>query len=276
IQRLVEDYKKIRNTIRFLLGNLYDFEVEDALCPEELHHFDRWMLSYLQKLLQEVHRHYENYAFHRVYHLVRNFCSVELSSLYLDVLKDRLYIYAPYSWERKSAQTVLYRLAEALITSTAPFLSFTAEEAWEHLRGINPGLPESVFMHKIPEPEERLMDGTLLEDYRFLLSLRDMVMSTLETARREKSINHPYEAQVFLWGEGLEKLKDYEDYLKYIFTVSGVEFKEGGQYRLEEGGLKVGVSRAEGRKCPRCWLYYPEEEFEGEVCKRCAGVLQKV
>ncbi|MCX8164410.1 MAG: isoleucine--tRNA ligase [Aquificaceae bacterium] len=275
IQKLVEDYKKIRNTIRFLLGNLYDFRMENSLQYEELHHFDRWMLSYLQRLLQEVHKHYKNYAFHRVYHLVRNFCSVELSSLYLDVLKDRLYVYAPNSWERRSAQTVLYRLAETLITSIAPFLSFTAEEAWEYMRLINPELPENVFMHQIPKPEERLIDNALLEDYRFLLNLRDVVMKALEIARKEKSINHPYEAQVFLWGE-VQGARKYEDYLKYLFTVSGVEFGEGGQYRLEDGGLKVGISRAGGSKCPRCWLYYEKEEFEGEICKRCAGVLQEV
>lgn len=279
IQRLVEDYKKIRNTIRFLLGNLYDYRPEDAVAFEELHHFDRWMLSYLQKVLQEVHQHYQSYAFHRVYHLIRNFCSVELSSLYLDVLKDRLYIYAPDSWERRSAQTVLYHLAEALITSIAPFLSFTAEEAWEHLRSINPQLPESVFMHSIPTPRKELIDETLLKDYQLLISLREDVMKAIELARKDKAINHPYEAQVFLWGEGLEVAKSYEDYLKYFFTVSSVKFEEGGAYKVDGEavkGVKVGVSRAEGSKCPRCWLYYPEEEFEGEVCKRCASVLQRI
>ncbi|MEJ7556088.1 MAG: class I tRNA ligase family protein, partial [Aquificaceae bacterium] len=279
IQRLVEDYKKIRNTIRFLLGNLYDFEVSKAVPYGELHHFDRWMLSYLQKLLQEVHKHYQEYAFHRVYHLIRNFCSVELSSLYLDVLKDRLYVYAPNSWERRSAQTVLYALAEALITSIAPFLSFTAEEAWEHLRKINPELPESVFMHHMPQGKEELIDEKLLKDYEYLIRLREDVMKAIEIARRDKAVNHPYEAQVFLWGEGLEVAREYEDYLKYFFTVSRVKFSEGGRYVIEGEevkGIRVGVSPAEGKKCPRCWLYYPEEEFEGEVCKRCAGVLQEI
>ncbi|MFN3976359.1 MAG: isoleucine--tRNA ligase [Aquificaceae bacterium] len=279
IQRLVEDYKKIRNTIRFLLGNLYDYRQEDEIAFEELHHFDRWALSYLQKVLQEVHRHYQSYAFHRVYHLIRNFCSVELSSLYLDVLKDRLYIYAPDSWERRSAQKVLYHLAEALITSIAPFLSFTAEEAWEHLRKINPHLPESVFMHSIPTPREDLTDEGLLKDYEVLIRLREDVMKAIELARRDKVINHPYEAQVFLWGEGLDLAKRYEDYLKYFFTVSSVRFEEGGIYKVDGEavkGVKVGVSKAGGNKCPRCWLYYPEEEFEGEVCKRCASVLQRI
>lgn len=279
LQRLVEDYKKIRNTIRFLLGNLYDFSAEKRLPMHELHHFDRWMLSYLQDILSELHRHYENYAFHRVYHLIRNFCSVELSSLYLDVLKDRLYVYAPDSYERRSAQTVLYEIAVALITSIAPFLSFTAEEAWEHLKCVDPSLPESVFLHEIPKPDLRKRDEELLKDYEKLIKVRDDVLKTIELARKDKEISHPYEAQVFIWGQSsiTEKLKKYEDYLKYFFTVSSVVFHEGGDYRFPSEnweGLNVGVSKARGLKCPRCWLYYPEEDFEGEVCSRCAKVLE--
>ena len=278
LQRLVEDYKKIRNTIRFLLGNLYDFSPEKAISFENLHHFDRWMLSYLQGFLKEVNEHYQNYAFHRVYQLVRNFCSVELSSLYLDVLKDRLYVYAPDSYERRSAQTVLYELALALITSISPFLSFTAEEAWEHLRKINPKLEESVFMHLIPEPDQSKVDQKLLQDYELLIKVRDDVMRAIELARKDKKINHPYEAHVFVWGkdEVLGKLREYEDYLKYFFTVSKVSFEEGGDYRVESEyfeGFYVGVERVGGQKCPRCWLYYEPEEFEGDVCKRCALVL---
>ncbi|MFN3870033.1 MAG: isoleucine--tRNA ligase [Aquificaceae bacterium] len=279
IQRLVEDYKKIRNTIRFLLGNLYDYSPEKAIAYESLHTFDRWMLSYLQKFLKQVHQYYQSYAFHRVYHLIRNFCSVELSSIYLDVLKDRLYIYGEDSWERRSAQSVLYSLAQALITSIAPFLSFTAEEAWEHLRKIDPQLPESVFMFSIPSPREDLIDQELLKDYEYILSLREEVMAAIELARKDKTINHPYEAKVYLWGKNLEIAQKHEDYLKYLFTVSYVVFSEGGDYIRQAESLKevwVGVSRAEGKKCPRCWLYYPEEEFEGEVCNRCAKVLQRV
>ncbi|MFN3599454.1 MAG: isoleucine--tRNA ligase [Aquificaceae bacterium] len=279
IQRLVEDYKKIRNTIRFLLGNLHDYTPEKAIPYESLHPFDRWMLSYLQNILKQVHQHYQSYAFHRVYHLIRTFCSVELSSIYLDVLKDRLYIYGEDSWERRSAQRVLYSLAQALITSIAPFLSFTAEEAWEHLRKIDLSLPESVFMFSIPSPREELTDQELLRDYEYLLSLREEVMLAIESARRDKAINHPYEAKVYLWGDGLEIAQKHKDYLKYLFTVSYVVFSEGGDYKIQGESLKnvwVGVSKAEGKKCPRCWLYYPEEEFEGEICKRCAKVLQGV
>ncbi|MFN3814162.1 MAG: isoleucine--tRNA ligase [Aquificaceae bacterium] len=278
IKRVVEDYKKIRNTLRFLLANLYDFSPEKAVPYEGLHHFDRWMLSYLQKVLQQAHSFYKGYAFHRVYHIIRNFCAVELSSLYLDVLKDRLYVYPPDSLERRSAQTVLFELSKTLTTLMAPFLSFTAEEVWEHLRHIDEKLPGSVFMSEIPKVREELIDGELLEDYSNLLRIRDDVMKAIESARKGKEINHPYEARIYLWGNEhtLTLLKKYEDYLKFYFTVSQVVLDSGGRHtELSENyeGLYVGVERAEGRKCPRCWMYYREEEFFGEVCERCAKAI---
>ncbi len=282
IKNLVDDYRKIRNTLRFIISNLYDFNpAEDRIPVEELHHFDRWMLSYLQGVLKEVHRHYENYTFHRVYHLIRNFCATTLSSLYLDVLKDRLYVYSPNSWERRSAQTVLYELLIALTTSVAPFLSFTAEELWEHIRKIDGSLPESVFFYEIPLPNDSLILKELEEDYSKLIAVRDEVMRVLERARRENLIRHPYEAKVYIQAEGgiRELLEKYQDYLSFFLTVSQVELTKGGDI-VEDGeeidNLRVGVSKAEGKKCPRCWIYYVEEEFEGEVCKRCCNALKEM
>ncbi len=282
LKNLVDDYRKIRNTLRFLLANLYDFDpAKDRIETEELHHFDRWLVSHLQGVLLEVHRYYSNYTFHRVYHLVRNFCTTTLSSLYLDVLKDRLYVYAPDSWERRSAQTVLHELLVSLTTSIAPFLSFTAEEVWEHARKIDPSLPESVFLAEIPRPDDRLVDEELEKEYELLIKVRDEVLRVLERARREDIVRHPYEAKVFIRAEGelLELLRKYSDYLNFFLTVSQVEFGEGGDV-VSEGeeveNLTVGVSHAEGKKCPRCWIYYPEREFEGEVCKRCCEVLKEL
>jgi isoleucyl-tRNA synthetase len=279
LQKIVEDYKKIRNTLRFLLANLYDFTPRAFVPYQQLHHFDRWMISRLQLTLKEVHKHYREYAFHRVYQLVRNFCSVELSSLYLDVLKDRLYTYAPDSWERRSAQTVLYQLLKALTLSIAPFLSFTAEEVWEYIRKIDESLEESVFFHSIPYPDDSLIDEELLTDYSKLEKLRDEVMKVIEMARKDKHINHPYEAKVFLWGNGeyMDIVKKYQDYMKFYLTVSQVELSEGGFYITNsEEGVFVGVQKAEGKKCPRCWMYYREEEFVGELCNRCATAVVKM
>ena len=279
IKNLVEDYRKIRNTLRFLLGNLYDFDpAKDKVNYSDLHHFDRWMVSYLQGVISEVHRHYSNYTFHRVYHLIRNFCTTTLSSLYLDVLKDRLYVYAPDSWERRSAQSVLWDLALFLTTSVAPFLSFTAEEVWEHLRDIDKTLPESVFLSEMPRPQEDLVDKSLLEDYDKLLKHRDEVLSALELARKEGIIRHPYEAKVYIDAEGedLELLKKYEDYLTFFLTVSQLEFTKGGDVVHEGETLRVGVSHAEGNKCPRCWVFYPQDRFVGEVCERCCNALKEM
>jgi len=279
IKNITEDYKKIRNTIRFMLANIYDFNPgTDFVEYERLHHFDRWILGRFQRLLSVIHSYYNSYTFHRVYHEIRNFCASDLSSLYLDVVKDRLYVLSPGGIMRRSAQTVLYEMVKGIITAIAPFLSFTAEEAWGHLRKIDPDLPESVFLAHIPEADENKIDRKIEEDYRLLLSLREEVLKCLEEARRQKIINHPYEARVFLDGGGIkERVAEYEDYLKFFFTVSQLDFGGGGEVKIESDntkGLIIGVSRADGKKCPRCWLYYPEEEFCGEVCNRCCMVLE--
>ncbi|NPA32318.1 MAG: isoleucine--tRNA ligase [Aquificae bacterium] len=281
LRKISEDYRKLRNTFRYLLANLYDFDPGKALPFEELHHFDKWALSRLQEVLSRVHEYYNSYLFYRVHNTLKNFVITELSAVYLDVLKDRLYTYAPSSKERLSAQTALWHLLLALTTSTAPYLSFTAEEVWEHVRKIDPSLPESVFMYEIPKPNPKLRDEEVLKDYETLMKVRQEVMRALEFARKEKGlIKHPYEAHVYVSAKGeIEKLlKKYEDYMKFFFTVSAFTPKEGGEIELEgeELPLKVGVSRAEGRKCPRCWMYYPEEEFEGEVCPRCANALREM
>ena len=282
LRNLAEDYKKIRNTLRFLLANLYDFDpVKGSVPYSDMHHFDRWVLSRLQHLLEEIHRHYRDYTFHRVYHAVRNFCVTMLSAIYMDVVKDRLYVYPPDSWERRSAQTAMYRVLVSLTTSLAPFLSFTAEEVWEHIREIDPSLPESVFLYEIPLPEKDLMDQELEKDYDLMLKVRSDVFRLIEVARKSGTVGHPYEAKVFLSADEvtMNVIKRYTDYLRYFLTVSQVEFSEGGDIRGEgeEGkGVKIGVSRAEGKTCPRCWIYSPEEEFRGDVCGRCADILERM
>ncbi len=280
LRNLIEDYRKIRNTLRFMLSNLYDFNPSQEKVPyRELHHFDRWIISRVQSLLEEAHQHYRNYTFHRAYYSIRNFCATTLSALYFDILKDRLYVYSPHSWERKSAQTALYEILVSLTTLIAPFLSFTAEEVWEHIRKIDPFMPESVFLYEIPKPRRDLIDKELEKDYAELLEVRDSVMDLLEIARREKLIKHPYEARVYLYTEDSklkELLQRYLDYLNFFLTVSQVIIDKGGDIKEEKESMILGVSKAKGRKCPRCWIFYPEEEFNGEVCIRCAKVLKEL
>ena len=280
LRNITEDYKKIRNTVRFLLANLYDFDPATSMVQKDaMHHFDRWMLSVFNRLLMEIHEHYRSYTFYRVYHSIRNFCAGTLSSLYLDVVKDRLYVYGKDSWERRSAQSVIYKLAVGIITSIAPFLSFTAEEAWFHLRKIDSSLPESVFMSHIPEVDEGAIDESLEKDYSFLLTLRREVMKAIEEARSKGVLKHPYEAKVYIHDSSIrEKISGYLDYLNYFLTVSQVEFGEGGKVVAEAeniDGLRIGISFADGKKCPRCWIYFPEDHFCGDVCERCCGVLEK-
>jgi isoleucyl-tRNA synthetase len=289
LKGIAEDYRKIRNTLRFLLGNLYDFNPDrDRVEVEKLHEFDRWMLSHLQKVLKEIHNHFREYQFYRAFNLLKAFINRELSAVYLDVLKDRLYVYAPDSWERRSAQTVLWELLTALTTVLAPVLSFTAEEVWQTIRrNIKNDLPESVFLAEMYLPKEELIDEKLEEDYRTLLKLREEVNRGLELARRQKLIRHPYEAKVYLeLPEELQKLVEpRKDYLPYFLSVSQVEIGNLKGDVIVEGeelkGVKVGVSRAEGEKCPRCWVYFPEEQFKElpdgqKVCERCYKALQQM
>ncbi len=282
LRKIADDYRKIRNTLRFILGNLYDFNPEkDSLSFKELHHFDRWIISKLQKILEKVHENYENYLFYRVHNTIKNFIIVDLSAVYLDVLKDRLYVYAPKSKERRSAQTALWHLLIALTTATAPYLSFTAEEIWEYVRRISPSLPESVFLYEIPKPDKNLIDEEVLRDYETLMKVRDEILRVIEIARKEKGlIRHPYEAKVYLKADGEVRkvVEKYMDYMNFFLTVSQFELGENGEVveKGEELPVLVGVSRAEGIKCPRCWIYYPESEFVGDVCKRCAQALSEI
>ena len=287
IQGIAEDYRKIRNTIRFLLGNLHDFDPDkDAVKVENLHEFDRWMLSHLQKVVKEVHNHYREYQFYRAFNLLKAFINRELSAVYLDVLKDRLYVYAPDSWERRSAQTVLWEILMALTTILAPILSFTMEETWQTIRrSIKGDLPESVFLALMYQPKGELIDEDLEAVYSKLLKLREEVNRALEQARRQKLIRHPYEAKVYLeLPEEYQKLVEPRmDYIPFFLSVSQVEVGEAKGDIVLEGeeikGLKVGVSKAEGEKCPRCWVYFPQSEFvelpDGQrVCKRCYKALK--
>ncbi|HID79427.1 MAG TPA: isoleucine--tRNA ligase [Aquificales bacterium] len=287
LKAIAEDYRKIRNTLRFLLGNLYDFKPDrDVLKKEEVLEFDRWMLSYLQGVVKEVHNFYRQYQFYRAFNLIKAFVNRELSAVYLDVLKDRLYVYPPSSKERRSAQTVLWELLMALTTLLAPILSFTAEETWQVIRkSIKKELPESVFLALMYQPKEEYRDTRLEKDYELLLKLREEVNRALEQARRQKLIRHPYEAKVYL--ELPEEVKDTvlsrKDYLPFFLTISQVEIGSVKGKVVLEGeeikGLKVGVSTAQGEKCPRCWIFFPSEEFntlpDGQrVCKRCYHALK--
>ena len=272
LKRLADAYFRIRNTFRFLLGNLYDFDPgKDRVPYEELYEIDRWALHRLQKLIRRVREAFERFEFHLVYHTVQNFCAVEMSALYFDILKDRLYTFPSSSKGRRSAQTVLYQILKDLTSLMAPILSFTTEEVWQHL----PGEKEkeiSVHLTSFPEVREEYMDQALEERWERIWEVREAVTKALEVARKEKKIGLSLDAHVRLSlpDKLYSVIKPYENELKSIFIVSSVALHLGGDE------VKVEVARAEGKKCERCWNYdlsVGRDSRHPTLCERCLRVL---
>jgi len=274
IQQQVEVYKKIRNTLRYLLGNLNDFTEKDLVPYEKLLPLDKWALARLQQLIKQVTVHYENYEYSKVYSLLNRYCTVELSATYLDIIKDRLYVEAKDSIYRRSAQTTMYYILDALIKMLAPILVFTAEEAYQ-LSPIKKH--ETVHIDYWPEVNPDWINEQLLDDFNILLMVRDDVLKSLENARTNDIIGHSLDAKVTLSGLNEEVqtiLEKYKDILEEFFIVSKVEFGEG----TTKGELvSVSVEKADGQKCQRCWKYHEDTGKDKEypdVCPRCAAVLK--
>jgi len=269
VQKNSEAYRKIRNTLRYLMSNLYDFEPGDALPVGELRDIDRYVMILLDKLIHRVTKAYEDYAFHIVYHDVLHFCSVTLSAFYLDILKDRLYCFPAGSHERRSAQTVLFHLLDSLTRLLTPILPFTTEEAWAHIPGEH---EESVHMARLPEPEG-IDDPDLVSDWDKLKEYRDRINKCLEEARQEQVIGKSLEAELILRPEEKQMagiLRRYEERLPVLFIVSGVELAEP-----EEGRPPIEVARASGEKCSRCWTYTktPVDHNSEPLCPRCSAAV---
>jgi isoleucyl-tRNA synthetase len=278
LSRLSEAYRRIRNTCRFLLGNLYDFDPQKDTVPDaQLLELDRWILLRLQKLISRLREAYANFEFHLVFHSLHNFCAVDLSALYLDILKDRLYTSPPSSPLRRAAQTVLFKVLDALVRLMATILSYTAEEVWEHLPGSKQGA-ESVHLTLFPEVEPRYLDERIEERWELLLQVRREVSKTLEIARQNRLIGNSLEAGVTLSAPEklLSFLRQNEAQLKDLFIVSEVELVSSlplGAYRSPElEGLSILITRARGKKCERCWVYDPhvgESTDFPSICPRC-------
>ncbi|MBZ0253926.1 MAG: class I tRNA ligase family protein, partial [Candidatus Methylomirabilis sp.] len=275
---LAEAYRRIRNTARFLLSNLGGFDPErDAVAYADLPELDRWALLRLEQLTRRILKAYEEAEFHVVYHQLNNFCAVDLSALYLDIVKDRLYCEAPAGAPRRSAQTVCYRLADSLTRLMAPVLSFLAEEIWANLPGAREA---SVHLAEMPKPEEARLDAALEARWERLWALREAVTEVLEPQRASKAIGHSLEAVVTRLGApkaDLAAIRGLEPNLADLFLVSGVTVAEteGGSPVIETKPAKD-LGR---RKCARCWKY---EEKTGadpaypETCPRCASVLREM
>ncbi len=287
MQRIAESYRKLRNTFRYILGNLAAFNPKrDVVAFGDMHSLDQYILLQAAELDKDVREHYDSFTFHRLYARLKDFCIVDLSSIYFDVLKDRLYTSAPKSVARRSAQTALWRLGEALARLLAPIMSFTAEEVW----GFLPKTQErrdSVHLALFPEPEELVGDvpvgldaASLRADWDTLLAIRGEALKALEQARTEKQIGGGLEAQLKIAAP--EKiysvLERYRDQLRYVFIVSDVRLEKAASAN-GDAGLMISVNKAPGQKCERCWNYsvhVGEDRAYPTVCERCSAVLAEI
>ena len=283
LDRLADAYRRIRNTFRFLLGNLSDFDpARDRQPYARLDEVDRFVLDRLARLIDRVRRAYEEYQFHTVFHAVHNFCAVDLSALYLDVIKDRLYTSAPTDPRRRAAQTTCYDIFRALARMMAPILTFTSEEAWRYVPGAR---AESVHLERFPEVPVEWLDDTLDAEWSRLLEVRREIAKALETARARGLIGSGLEAAVTIVAapEDLpELLRRKRDLLPTLLIVSQVGFDRPASTPAvvhesqEIPGLVIGIDRARGRKCERCWMWTErvgESAAHPGLCERCLPIV---
>jgi isoleucyl-tRNA synthetase len=289
MQRVADNYRKLRNTFRFLLGNLNGFEPERYEVPyEDLLPLDQYMLARTRELVEKISGTdgkggwYGAFEFHRVYHAVNEFCIVDLSALYLDVLKDRMYTFAPTSIARRSAQTVIYKITEALVRLVAPILTFTADEVWSYLPA-DASRAASVHLTMFPKPNDLApANPALVTDWQKLLQVRDEALKALEADRKAGRIGKALEAKVEIHptADLAATLHHFKSSLKELLNVSQVEVKENSS----NGTIQASTLPADGTKCERCWNYYADDGPDHvqtfgpwpKVCGRCAVALEQM
>jgi isoleucyl-tRNA synthetase len=286
MQRCAELYKKLRNTFRFLLGNLNGFDpARHAVAEPDLLPLDRYMLARTRELAEQIvgpdgqSGWYAAFEFHRIYHAVNEFAIVDLSAFYLDVLKDRMYTFAPSSHARRSAQTVLWRITEALVRLVAPILTFTADEVWEYLPQVE-GREPSVHLALFPKPEEIFAEdpAPLLEEWKQLFAVREAAMLVLEEERQAKRIGKGLEADIEIEASGqiVSVLEKHKEGLKELLNVSAVRLHLRAELR---NAVHIAALPASGSKCARCWNFMPEVSNYGiwhDVCDRCQSALREM
>ncbi len=280
MNQLAESYRKVRNTFRWVLGNLDGFDPAQHAVPDgELLELDRYMLQRAAELVEKCRGWYEEFEFHRVFHAIHDFCVVDLSAFYFDVLKDRLYTFAKYNRDRRSGQTAIYRIAHALLRLLAPITVFTAEEIWKFFPHRT-GEPDSIHMALFPKPEELLAqrDGRLAGVWQQRTAARDVVLKALEEVRNKKQISGSLEANLTLQANGaaFDALDSYRTSLPALFIVSQVNLNKAAEGAAP---LQVGVAKADGTKCERCWNFSTRVGENAQwptVCERCVVALQEI
>jgi isoleucyl-tRNA synthetase len=287
MQRTAENYRTIRNNLfKNCLGNLYDFTADKAVPFEQMQAIDQYILRLTWSVAEDVIRWYEEFAFHKIYQRVNHFCTVELSAFYADIVKDRLYTYAPDSLGRRSAQTAFWKICEAMVRLLAPVMSFTCDEVWQYLVAIQ-AREQSAHLAKFPTAVDVLGSSTINADdpeqqqeWATLRTVRDQVLKVLEEARNQKQIGKSLEAQVKLTASDslFPVLNRHRDELRYLFIVSAVTLEPSASGN-GTNPLSIVVTKAAGEKCERCWNYsvhVGEDKQYPTVCERCSGVLKEL
>ena len=286
LKQLTDAYRRIRNTSRFMLGNLYDFDpANDLVDYGSMPEIDRFALHKLQLIIEKARAAYEAYEFHVIYHSLYNYCTLDLSAFYLDILKDRLYTSAPQSTKRKSAQSVLYYVLEAIARLMAPILPFTSDEIWQYMPTKNSREP-NIHLALLPELNPVFKDDALFKRWEFLLKIRNETTKALEEARAKKLIGHPLDAAVTISAKGNvhETLLSYADKLRSLLIVSRATLVKdetlNDSYQSEEiEGLAIQIEPAPGEKCERCWVYDTSVGSHSEqatICDRCRHALAEM
>lgn len=284
LRQLSEAYKKIRNTARFILGNIsngsgFDFD-KNAVAECDLLEIDKWAIIRLNGLIDKVNVAYDDFDYHIVFHSIHNFCVVDMSSFYLDIIKDRLYCENEASFERRSAQTAMYKILSAVARLIAPIMSFTADEIWSYIPHSSADDSRSIFLNEMPAKTEITVSDEFISKWELIYKLREDVKKSLEIKRAEKLIGAPLEAKlsIFATGSVFDTLSKINDELETIFIVSHVEIVngDGGEFKGDFEGVSITVEKASGEKCERCWIYSETVGKSAEhptLCSRCISVI---
>lgn len=276
LKQISEVYRKIRNTARIILGNIGDFNPDTDMIPlDKMYDIDKWALARLNGLLKNVHESYENYVFHYIYHEINNFCTIDMSKLYIDITKDRVYVENTNSLARRSAQTAMYIILDAFVKIIAPLLTFTAEEIWNCMPHKSDDNMTSVLLNDIPKYESELANSELESKWNRIFELRDDVMKSLEVARENKLIGKSLEAKLIITvsdDEIYNILDEFRDELNTIFIVSQCELLKSDE-KIDD--MKIDVKKADGDKCDRCWMHSINgtKTEEGFICDRCKAII---
>lgn len=283
LKQISDNYRKLRNTARYCLGNLYDFDPDnDMVSNDELEELDKYALMKLDEVIAIARKGYDEYEYHTTAHALHNFCVVDMSNFYFDVLKDRLYTTAPDSKSRRAAQTVLYKVLDALTLILTPILAFTCDEIWTAMKHDKSRNPEGPLFNNIPTADYIETDEAFIAKWDRIHEIRTDVQKALELARNEKVIGKPLEAKVTLYADG--ELADFLNSelksLPEIFITSAVEIADGeGEFKGDVKGLSITVNKADGEKCERCWKFSDTVGQDSEhptLCAHCAETMKQL